>query len=102
MELKYLIDHRKLDAKNKFFFEQLTLGDKVESPNATKLPVKLAIALLKDRNGEIKLDIPVSGSLDDPQFSVFRVVLQIIQNLLVKAATSPFSLLGSIFGGERN
>jgi len=99
MELKYLIDHRKLDAKNKFFFEQLTLGDKVESPNATKLPVKLAIALLKDRNGEIKLDIPVSGSLDDPQFSVFRVVLQIIQNLLVKAATSPFSLLGSIFGG---
>lgn len=99
MELKYLIDHRKLDAKNKFFFDQLTLGDKVESPNATKLPVKLVIALLKDRNGEIKLDIPVSGSLDDPQFSVFRVVLQIIQNLLVKAATSPFSLLGSIFGG---
>jgi uncharacterized protein involved in outer membrane biogenesis len=99
MELKYLIDQRKLDAKNKFFFDQLTLGDKVESPNATKLPVKLAIALLKDRNGEIKLDIPVSGSLDDPQFSVFRVVLEIIQNLLVKAATSPFSLLGSIFGG---
>jgi len=99
MELKYLIDHRKLDARNKIFFDQLTLGDKVESSNATKLPVKLAIALLKDRKGEINLDIPVSGSLDDPQFSVFRVVLQIIENLLVKVATSPFSLLGSPFGG---
>jgi len=99
MELKYLIDHRKLDAKNKIFFDQLTLGDKVESPNATKLPVKLAIALLKDRKGEINLDIPVSGSLDDPKFSVWGIILRIIVNLLAKAATSPFALLGAVFGG---
>jgi len=99
MELKYLLDHRKLDAKNKFFFDQLTLGDKVESPNATKLPVKLAIALLKDRKGEINLDIPVSGSLDDPKFSVWGIILKIIVNLLAKAATSPFALLGAVFGG---
>jgi len=66
---------------------------------ATKLPVKLAISLLKDPKGEIRLDLPVGGSLDDPKFSVFGVVMQIIGNLLVKAATSPFALLGAVFGG---
>jgi uncharacterized protein involved in outer membrane biogenesis len=99
LDLKYLVVKRKLDSQNRIFFDQLTLGDRVESPEATKLPVKLAIALLKDTKGEIKLDLPVSGSLDDPKFSVFRVVMQIIGNLLVKAATSPFALLGAVFGG---
>jgi hypothetical protein len=98
-DLTYLIDKRKLDSKNRIFFDQLTLGDKVESPKATKLPVKLAIALLKDRKGEIHLDIPVAGSLDDPKFSVFKIILQVITNLIAKAATSPFSLLGAAFGG---
>jgi len=71
----------------------------VASPDATKLPVRLAVALLKDRNGEIHLDLPVTGSMDDPKFSVLEVVWQIVKNLLVKAATSPFALLGAIFGG---
>jgi len=57
------------------------------------------VALLKDRKGEIHLDLPVTGRTDDPQFSVWRVVLQILKNLLVKAATSPFALLQSAFGG---
>jgi hypothetical protein len=99
MDLKYLVVKRKLESQNRIFFDQLTLGDRVESPEATKLPVKLAISLLKDPKGEIRLDLPVTGSLDDPKFSVFRVVMQIIGNLLVKAATSPFALLGAIFGG---
>ena len=98
-DLNYKIDKRKLDSENKIFVDQLTFGDKVDSPEATKLPVKLAVALLKDRNGQINLDIPVTGSLDDPQFSIWRVVLQIIGNLIVKAVTSPFALLGSAFGG---
>jgi hypothetical protein len=63
------------------------------------LPVKLAVALLKDRKGEIKLDLPVTGSLDDPKFSVWGVILKILVNLIAKAATSPFSLLGAAFGG---
>jgi len=71
----------------------------VDSPGATKLPVRFAVALLKDRKGEIHLDLPVSGSLDDPKFSIWGVVWQIIGNLLVKAATSPFALLGALFGG---
>jgi hypothetical protein len=71
----------------------------VDSPDATSLPVKLAVALLKDRNGQIRLDIPVTGSLDDPQFSVLSVVLQVIGNLITKAVASPFALLGTAFGG---
>jgi hypothetical protein len=71
----------------------------VESPHATRLPVSLAIALLKDRNGEIHLDLPVTGSLDDPKFSVWGVIFQILGNLLAKAATSPLALLGAAFGG---
>jgi uncharacterized protein involved in outer membrane biogenesis len=97
--LKYLIVKRKLDSQNNIFIDQFNFGDKVESPQATKLPVKLAVALLKDRKGEIKLDLPVTGSLDDPKFSVWRIILKILVNLIAKAATSPFSLLGAIFGG---
>jgi len=98
-DLKYLIVKKKLESQNYIFLDHLTLGEKVESPHATKLPVKLAIALLRDRNGEVKLDIPVTGSLDDPKFSVWGIILKIIVNLLAKAATSPFALLGAIFGG---
>jgi len=98
-DLKYLIVKRKLESQNQIFFDQFTFGDKVDSPQATKLPVKLAVALLKDRKGEIKLDLPVTGSLDDPKFSVWGVILKILVNLISKAATSPFSLLGAVFGG---
>ncbi|HET6460973.1 MAG TPA: DUF748 domain-containing protein [Syntrophales bacterium] len=97
--LKYLIDGEKLDAENKVVIDQLTLGDRVESPQATKLPVGLAITLLRDSEGKINLDIPVKGSLDDPEFSVWRIVWQVIGNLLTKVATAPFALLGSLFGG---
>jgi hypothetical protein len=98
-QLEYLIVGNKLDAKNKIFLDQLTFGEKVESPDATKLPVKLGVALLKDRHGVIDLDIPVSGNLDDPEFSIGGIVIKVIVNLLVKAATSPFALLGAVFGG---
>jgi uncharacterized protein involved in outer membrane biogenesis len=98
-DLKYLIVKKKLESQNSIFFDQFTFGEKVESPTATKLPVKLAVALLKDRKGEIKLDLPVTGSLDDPKFSVWGVILKILVNLISKAATSPFSLLGAAFGG---
>ncbi len=98
--LEYHIANKKLEAKNDIFIDQLTLGKKVDSPKATSLPVALAIALLKDRKGEIRLDIPVSGELDNPEFRVGKVILQVIVNLLTKAATSPFALLGSLMGGE--
>ncbi len=98
-DLKYLIVKKKLESQNSIFFDQFTFGEKVESATATKLPVKLAVALLKDRKGEIKLDLPVTGSLDDPKFSIWGVIMKILVNLISKAATSPFSLLGAVFGG---
>jgi hypothetical protein len=98
-DLSYLIVKKKLDSQHTVFLDQFTLGDTVESPHATKLPVRLAIALLKDRNGEIHLELPVTGSLDDPQFSVWGIIIKILINLLTKAATAPFALLGAAFGG---
>ncbi len=98
-DLKYLISDMKLDAENKVVIDQLTLGDRVESPQATKLPVGLAITLLRDSEGKINLDIPLTGRIDDPEFSVWRIVLQVIVNILTKVATAPFALLGSLFGG---
>jgi hypothetical protein len=98
--LEYHIAKKKLEAKNDIFIDQLTLGERIDSPKATSLPVGLAIALLKDRNGEIRLDIPVTGEIDNPEFRVWKVVLKVLGNLLVKAATSPFALLGSLMGGE--
>lgn len=97
--LAYQVENGRLTATNKLFLDQFDFGAAVESSKATSLPVRLAVALLKDRNGEIHLDIPVSGSLDDPRFSVWGVVWQIIRNLLVKAVTSPLALLGALGGG---
>jgi hypothetical protein len=99
LNLQYLIEKKKLDAQNKILLDQFTLGSQVDSPDATKLPVRLAIALLKNRRGEINLDVPVSGQIDDPKFSIGRIILKILINLLVKVATSPFALLGALFGG---
>ncbi len=99
MDVKYYIENRGLRAENRVMLDQLTFGEKVESPRATKLPVLLAVALLKDRNGVIDVNLPISGSLDDPQFSVGGIILKVIINLITKAVTAPFALLGSLFGG---
>jgi uncharacterized protein involved in outer membrane biogenesis len=98
-DVHYKIDNRKLVASNRLKLDQLTFGEHVDNPTATKLPVLLAMALLKDTHGVIDLDLPISGSLDDPQFSVGRLVVQVIVNLITKAVTAPFALLGAMFGG---
>ncbi|HWO41738.1 MAG TPA: DUF748 domain-containing protein, partial [Candidatus Eisenbacteria bacterium] len=97
--VKYKIENRKLEAENKIILNQLTFGERVESPTATKLPVLLAVALLKDRNGVIDVNLPISGSLDDPQFSIGGIILRIVINMITRAVTSPFALLGAAFGG---
>ncbi len=98
LALHYQIKQKALNAGNNIFIDQLTLGAKNNNTNATKLPVKLAIALLKDRNGRIELDVPVQGRLDDPKFKLGPIIWGVVENLIVKAATSPFSLLGAMFG----
>lgn len=100
VDLHYLLDQNKLNANNHIFIDQFTFGDHVDSPTATGLPVRLAISLLKNSRGEIDVNIPVSGSLDDPQFSVGSLIWHAFVNLIEKAVTSPFSLLASAFGGS--
>lgn len=99
VDLEYKIKNRALQATNHVVLNQLTFGDKTNSPDATKLPVLLAVALLKDSRGNIDINLPISGSLDDPEFSVGGIVVRVLMNLVVKAVTSPFSLLASAFGG---
>jgi hypothetical protein len=99
VSLQYSVNQQALEAQNVISVDQLTLGQKNANPDATKLPVKLGVALLKDREGRIALDVPVKGRLDDPKFSVVPIVWQVVMNLLVKAAASPFSLLGALVGG---
>jgi uncharacterized protein involved in outer membrane biogenesis len=99
LDLAYAVQQGRLTASNSIRIDQLMLGQRNNSPDATKLPVKLAVALLKDRNGQIALDVPVEGRLDDPEFSVGPIILKVIVNLIAKAATSPFKLLGSLVGG---
>jgi len=99
MDVKYSIDNDQLKADNHLFLDQLTFGERVESPTATKLPVLFAVSLLKNRRGEIDINLPVSGSLNDPQFSIGGIIVRVIINLLTKAITAPFSLLAAAFGG---
>ncbi|MCE5281160.1 MAG: DUF748 domain-containing protein [Deltaproteobacteria bacterium] len=98
MDLSYHIENGELASENRIRVDQFTFGEEVKSEKATSLPVKLGIALLKDRRGEIHLDVPVTGRIDDPQFNIWRIVFQVLKNLLVKAITAPFSLLSSLFG----
>ena len=99
VDLAYVVQpDGQLTASNRIVLNQLVFGEKVEGSSAS-LPVKLATALLADRNGVIDLDLPVSGSINDPQFSLFGVILKAIGNLIVKAVTAPFALLASSGGG---
>ena len=98
-DLNYKIEDRKLTATNQIFLDQLNFGEKVDSPDAVNLPVQLAVSLLKNSRGEIDLHLPISGTLDDPEFSVFGLAMKMLFNLIGKAITSPFALLGSVLGG---
>jgi uncharacterized protein involved in outer membrane biogenesis len=101
MDVAYKVDaDGRLEARNRVILNQLTFGDAIASPTATKLPVRLAVALLKDRNGVIDINLPISGSINDPEFSVGGIVVKLIVNLLVKAVSSPFALLTGGGGGD--
>ncbi len=99
LDLHYNVVNRQLVAKNKIVLTQLRLGDRVDSPDAKNLPLRLAIALLTDSNGVIDLDIPISGSLDDPQFKVAPIIWQALVSVVTKVATAPFRFIASLIGG---
>ncbi|MGY4492357.1 DUF748 domain-containing protein [Pseudomonas sp. TE3610] len=99
LQLHYVITKGQLKAENKVLVDQLELGEKVDSPDAVSLPVRLAIALLKDVNGQINIELPITGDLNNPQFSVMPIVWQTLRNLVVKAVAAPFKLLGGLVSG---
>jgi hypothetical protein len=100
LDLEYKIKQRALLGENQIIMDKLTLGERVESPTAKDLPLDLAIAILQDSDGRIDLGLPVSGSLDDPQFSYGAIVWKAIGNIIKKIVTAPFRALASLFGGN--
>jgi outer membrane protein OmpA-like peptidoglycan-associated protein len=102
LDLKYKVSQKHLEAENKVLVDQLTFGRKVDSPDATSLPVPLVVALLKDRKGRIDIDLPIRGDLNDPDFKYGKAVISTLLNLLTKIVASPFSLMGKLIpeGGD--
>ena len=99
LDLHYMISNGQLKAENKLVVEQLQLGEKVDSPDAVDLPIKLAIALLKDTDGKISIELPISGDLNNPQFSVMPIIWQTVRNLVLRAAQAPFKFIGGLING---
>ena len=100
MDLHYKLEHHQLEANNNVLIDQLTLGEKINSPDATSLPVKLAIALLKDRHGRIDIDLPVKGDLSNPEFEYGKLIWNVLTNLITKIVASPFTLMAKLVGGS--
>ena len=102
MNLQYRVKNSGLQGNNRIILDNLQLGERVDSPTALNLPLEFAIAILKDSNGRIDIGLPVTGSLDDPQFSVAGLVWKAIGNLITNIVTAPFRALASLFGGGKN
>lgn len=101
-DFKYKIAKDNLDANHRLEFDNLTLGEKVNSPDATDLPIKFALSLMQDRNGDMVLEIPISGKLSDPKFDFSKIIKAALSNIMKKIVTAPFAMLGSIFGAARH
>ena len=100
LDLDYKVRNSQLEGDNQMVLDQLTLGERVDSPDAIKLPLELALEILKDSDGRTDLGLPVSGSLDDPQFSYGAIVWKALINVIGRIVTAPFRALGSLFGGD--
>ncbi len=98
LDLEYKVAKGQLEGNNHIVLDNLTLGERIDSPDALKLPLELALAILKDSDGRIDLGVPVSGNMNDPQFSYGSVVWKAIGNIMTKIVTSPFRALGNLFG----
>ena len=99
LDLDYHVVDSRLKGENEIIVDSLKLGERVEGPDATNLPLDLAIALLKDSKDRIQLGLPVAGSLDDPQFSYGGLIWKALVNVLTKIVTAPFRALASLVGG---
>jgi len=98
MDLNYTIEDRQLHGDHHIVATDLTLGDKIEGGESPGFLVKLAISLLKDKDGKIKLDVPIEGSVDDPTFSYRGIVWSALKSVLGNVASAPFRFLGNLLG----
>ncbi|MGJ8663756.1 MAG: DUF748 domain-containing protein, partial [Marinicella sp.] len=96
LELDYSLNQHELIGKNNMLFKQLKFGNKTDSPDAVQLPLKLAVSLLSDGKGEMKIDLPVSGNIDDPEFSYGGLIGKALFKLITGIVASPFKLLGKL------
>ncbi len=87
-----------LTNQNNLRISEIEFGNKTKDPNTIKAPVRLALYLLKDQNDIIAFDLPVSGNPQDPKFGVGKIIWKTLMNFLVKTATKPFGMLGSLTG----
>lgn len=101
-QLGYGLENNRLQGDNRIVINQLELGERVDSDKALDLPLRLGIALLTDSNGVIDLAVPVSGDVNNPQFSLGSVIAGAFVNLLSKAITAPFSFLASLVGSSED
>jgi outer membrane protein OmpA-like peptidoglycan-associated protein len=98
LKLSYRVDTDQIDGDNKIYVDQLELGEKVKSPDALKLPVALGVAILKDENNRIQMEVPVDGNIQDPKFNIGRAVTSALTKKIDDAGTSPFSTIAEIDG----
>ena len=96
---RYRIDDRKLDADHRIVIDQLQWGGASTSKQRVGWPIRLATALLKNRDGVIRINLPVTGSLNNPDFHIASIVWMMLVHLLEKAALAPFDLIGKLFAG---
>jgi outer membrane protein OmpA-like peptidoglycan-associated protein len=100
--LNYKVENRQLTASNSILIDQFELGEKVENPNAVSVPLELAVALLKDSSGKIKMDVPITGSLEDPKFSLGKIIGKALLNSITKIISSPFKAIASLIGSKED
>src|SRR5690606_36830525 len=99
LDLHYRINQGQLQADNRVLLEDLQLGERVDSPDAVDLPARLALALLKDTRGNIDIELPVAGDLNNPEFSVMPIIWQTLRNLALRATQAPFKFIAGLAGG---
>jgi len=102
VDLVYGFQGSQLDGDNRIVISQMELGEAIESERAMQIPLQLGLALLTDAAGVIDLAVPISGDVNDPQFSLSGVIFGAIANVIVKAATAPFRLLAGLVDSEED
>ena len=100
MDARYRINNKQLQADTHVFVDQLTLGEQVPSAHAVDAPVSLGLSLLKNSSGQIDIDLPMSGTVDAPEFSFGGLVAQTIGNVLVKVVTAPVRAVGGLVSDD--